>query len=140
VKKTTTIFSVVLLAWVLAVSAIAAGPSALLNTTWVGKLSTVIRAADGNVTITTDNATLTFTGEKGTFLAGTITPLLGSPFDFTAIKEDDFLNMTAVDRLMSAEISGGHQGRKGHSRPPTMLIQGSGFTDGSMFLGTLTKQ
>jgi hypothetical protein len=135
-KKTLTAVSVVLLVLLLVTGAFAWGPSALLNTTWTGVLTTVARSTDGNVTTTPDNATLTITGEDGDFLVGT----LSSPsLDFTCIRDGRALSMTAKGYLISAEIFMGHPTKKGTRPPQIMRIQGSAVGEGNMFQGTLTK-
>ena len=138
-----TILSITLLVWVLAASAMAAGPPALKGT-WVGTLTFV--HADGS-SITTDNSTLTFIEENGDFLSGTLacttTPcvtLLDESIPFSCIRNGDSLQMTAEGYLMSAMIFQGHIPKKGTPPPPNVMIQGNNFQDGDTFRGTLTKR
>ena len=63
------VLGIALLFWAVAASALAGGPLALKDTTWVGAL-TFVHPNDGSTV--TDNATLTFTAEDGEFLAGTL--------------------------------------------------------------------
>ena len=139
------VLGIALLVLAVAASALAGGPSALKDTTWVGAL-TFVHPNDGSTAI--DNATLTFTAEDGEFLAGTLscktapcevlpeTPTIA----FSCIRMGDVLQMTAVGYSMSAVIFKGHPVKKGNRHPQHMLIQGSNFLDGDMFRGTLTKQ
>ena len=143
------VLGIALLFWAVAASALAGGPLALKDTTWVGAL-TFVHPNDGSTV--TDNATLTFTAEDGEFLAGTLAcktaptvpcqvlpdPL--TPISFSCIRMGNVLEMTAVGYSMSAVIFKGHPVKKGNRHPQQMLIQGSNFQDGDMFRGTLTKQ
>ena len=140
-KKTVTVVSTALLAMLLVGGAVAAGPSSLLNTTWTGVVTIVARSADGNVTLTPDNATLVFTGENGEFLAGTLDRTLDSTsVDFTCVRDGRSLHMTAKGYLMFGEIFMGHPVKRGARPPQNMLIQGNDLTEGNMFQGILKKQ
>lgn len=138
-KRTATILGIGLLVLVATASAFAAGRSALLNSEWTGVLTIVAHADNGNVTITTEDATLIFTGENGDYLAGTIKGL-PSVLEFTCIKEGRALLMTAPDYLMSGFIFPGHPIKKGARPPLHMAIQGRSVANGAMFEGTLIKK
>ena len=140
------LFGIALLVWAVAASALAGGPSALKDTTWVGAL-TFVHPLDGSTV--TDNATLTFIAEDGEFLAGTLSCKTApcevlidasASIAFSCVRMGDVLQMTAVGYSMSAAIFNGHPVRKGNRHPQQMLIQGSNSQDGDMFRGTLTKQ
>jgi hypothetical protein len=140
-KKTAFVLGICLLVLVSLASAVAAARSVLLHTEWTGVLTVVARTGDGNVTISPDNATLTFTGEKDDFLAGKIVgTITGKNLVFTGIKDGRSLHLTAADTLMSAEIFPGHPVKKGGRPPQIMVIQGSDVGDGTMFEGTLIKK
>jgi hypothetical protein len=138
-RKIATIFSVGLLVLAVVASAFASGSPALLNTVWTGEM-TIARAEDDNVTIATDNATLTFTGQKGDFFAGTLA-FKNSLVElkFTCLRDGRSLVMAATDHLMAAEIFLGHPVKRGTRPPQNMVIQGRSVADGKMFEGTLTK-
>ena len=143
-KKTAIILSVGLLVLVTVAVAFAAGATGLLNTKWTGVLTIVTGpTGDGNVTtLTCDNATLTFTGQDGEFLAGTLeNKCLAKAFklDFTGIKDGRSLYLTAKDYLMSAEIFMGRPIKKGGRPHQNMMIRGSNVGDGTMFEGNLIK-
>jgi hypothetical protein len=137
------VIGIALVFWAVAASALAGGPLALKDTTWVGAL-TFVHPNDGSTA--TDNATLTFTVEDGEFLAGTLscktTPceVLPTPVSFSCIRMGNMLEMTAVGYSVSAAMFKGHPVKKENRRPQQMLIQGGNFLDGDMFRGTLTKQ
>jgi hypothetical protein len=137
------VLGMALLFWAVAASALAGGPLALKDTTWVGAL-TFVDPNDGS--IATDNATLTFTDEDGEFLAGTLScktapcDILPNSVSFSCIRMGNVLEMTAVGYSMSAAMFKGHPVKKGNRHPLQMLIQGSNFQNGDMFRGTLTKQ
>jgi hypothetical protein len=144
-KKTCTVFSVVLLVLLMAASAFAAKPFALKDTTWTGELTFVagVIKNDDNVTLSLaeDNATLAFTDENGDFLAGTIKAFKQPGLDlvFTAIRDGRSLHLTAPGYLISAEIFMGPPTRKGVRPPKNIAIQGTAVDKGSLFLGTLTR-
>jgi hypothetical protein len=139
IKKTVAILGICLLVLVSSAGIAGAARFALLNTEWTGVLTTVTRLADGNVTTSPDNATLTFTGEDGDFLAGAITGKNSNFKDltFTGIRDGRSLRLTAEGTLMTAEIFPGHPVKKGVRPPQNMVIQGSCVGNGTMFEGTL---
>lgn len=112
----------------------------LLNTSWTGNL-TVINI-DGSTTVLT-GAVLTFTAQNGRFLSGALTQ---PAIVFSAVKEgfEREITMTAPNCRISADITGGgfhheHDFDRSYTGQ-NMRIQGSNFADGSMFIGTLTRQ
>jgi hypothetical protein len=142
-RKIATILCIGLMVLAVVASAFASGSPALLNTNWTGEVTIIsYHATDGNVTtVVEDNATLTFTGQKGDFFAGTLT-LKKSPLEaleFTCVRDGRSLIMTAPGHLMAAEIFLGHPVKKGARPPQHMVIQGRSVVDGTMFEGTLTK-
>jgi hypothetical protein len=134
-KKALSLISICLMVIFVAADAFAQSPSqTLLNSTWKGDLT--ILHVDGTTT-TLAASTLTFATKNGNFLSGTISD---PAVEFSAISGFDFaIFMTAPNYKISAEIRRGFR-RHGIQGVDTMQIQGSNFTDGSMFVGTLTRQ
>jgi hypothetical protein len=108
----------------------------LEGTTWTGDLTVV--QAGGTVSNKTDFS-LSFTADDSKFVGGTITDFGGS---FSGIKGGlgCYVEITATNLKISAVIVKGHKPRRGTPTPDKMVVQGSDYSDGSMFAGTLTKQ
>jgi hypothetical protein len=142
-KRTATLLGIGLLVLMMTGSAFAANPSSLKGTTWNGLLTIVRSSDEGNVTTTSDNATIVFTGEDGDYLVGTM-HIKGLPPEsdvtFTCIREGKVLLMTAKGYLMSGMIVPGHPVKKGARPPLNLVIQGRNVDDGSMFEGVLIKK
>jgi len=140
--KTLSLSSIGLLVLLLAGNVFAAAPTALVNTTWTGDITSI--TTSGVETPPPNPFSLTFTFESSdlSFLSGTFTA--GSaPVPFSAIRDGRTLSITSVGYIIHAEISGGGMmmHRRGTTPPPaTMMIKGKNVTDGSMFEGVLTKQ
>ena len=137
-RRTTIILGIGLLVCMLVTSAFAVGPNASLKgSKWVGVL-TFIYPDDGNITLTTDNSTLTFISEKGEFLGGTLSsPSLGVLI-FTCVRDGKAFQMTADGYLMSAQVLSAPYSRNRFHQ--VMTILGSSFADGTMFQGSLIRQ
>jgi hypothetical protein len=108
----------------------------LLNTKWTGNI-TVVDSNGATTTIT--GSTLTFSTESNDFVSGTISD---PAITFSGIK-DDFgrsVIMTGVNYKISAEVMGGFRHGSAAAVAYTIRIQGSNLSDGSMFVGVLTKQ
>jgi hypothetical protein len=110
--------------------------SALVDTEWTGDITAV--DVNGNTTVLT-GASLKFVTESDDFrfLSGTLsTPAIS----FSAIRHGDELILGAVGYIISADIDKHHGGHHRRNNPDTLKIRGSNVTDGSTFVGTLTKQ
>jgi hypothetical protein len=143
-KKTSYIVSVSLLILLLAGGAFAVQSSwhydqtfySLSNTKWTGDL-TVVEPAGTTSALT--GVILTFTMDANGFVSGTISdPALS----FSGVRGDfeQSLDLTAINYKIRAEVRRNFRHTWSYSTPDSMWIQGSNYSDGSTFVGTLLRQ
>lgn len=114
----------------------------LLNTVWTGDVTVV--DVEGNTKPMT--ATLTFATETDfKFLSGTLllsdsdTGTDDTTIPFSAVRYGNVLSIGAADYVIYATIQKHFGGHPKKNKETALKIQGNNVADGSIFIGTLTK-